>query len=306
MERITETISLDKDFPFTIFDGKGFSSKDKAYIHNHYCLEINYVLQGNGTYFIGDEKYPVRKGDVFIINNYEYHYAVNEDGKLQLIVIVFNPDFVWNNEQFDYQYIKAFYEWKDGFKHRLSDEKNEDDEIVKIILEMYSEWSKKETGYKLIIKSLLLKLLALLYRRFENTESFSTKIQNFQSRYNRIVKSVEYIDSNFTDDISLSEIASFSNMNQNYFSEFFHDTMNCTVSEYITNRRVKFACMKLLTSDESITNVAASSGFQNVSYFNRTFKKITGVTPQIYRSEQTRNTKSMHEDVHSKPECQNN
>lgn len=114
MARKTEIIELDKDFPFTIFHGKGFASEKEAYSHNHFCLEINYVDADGGTYYIGAEKYPIKKGDVFIINNYEYHYAINESGRMELFVIVFNPDFVWNSEQIDYQYINFFYEWKDG------------------------------------------------------------------------------------------------------------------------------------------------------------------------------------------------
>ena len=117
MRMMTEIIKLDKDFPFTVFYGKGFSSedlkKDKAYSHNHYCLEINLARTTGGRYFIGDNEYPVEVNDIFIINNCEYHYVLTDDKPMELFIIVFDPDLVWQNNATDYQYIRAFYEWKD-------------------------------------------------------------------------------------------------------------------------------------------------------------------------------------------------
>ncbi len=287
MECITEKILLDNDFPFEIYDGVGFRSVKEAYSHNHYCLELNFCITAGGTYFIGDNSYPIKQGDMFIINNYEYHYAINETSKMELMVVVFNPDLVWNNELMDFRYIKAFYEWKDGFKHRLPNESFVTEDIKSILFEMHREWNERATGYRLVLKSLLLKLLAILYRRFEQTDSFSEKVSQFQSRFTRISDSVNFIDNSFRDNISLDNIAEKSHMNSNYFSGYFHDTMHCTVSEYILNLRIKHACMRLVTSDESIISIAADSGFKNVPYFNRTFKKRMGITPQQYRQQNT-------------------
>ena len=77
-EHITQVISLESaQFPFNIFDAYG-SSGDNVYLHNHDCLEINYAAEGTGTYYIGELQYPIQKGDLFIINNCEYHIAVRE------------------------------------------------------------------------------------------------------------------------------------------------------------------------------------------------------------------------------------
>lgn len=278
----TEIIRLDKDFPFTIFHGTGFQNKESAYWHNHYCLEINYAVSDGGKYYIGNEVYPIKKGDIFIINNYEYHYAINENGKMELLIFVFNPDFVWQNEQLDYQYIRAFYEWKDGFKHRLPNDSVPSD-ISKIMFEADAELVQKAAGYKLVIKSLILKLLAILYRKFEETSSFSDKVMRFQNNYLKIIDAVNYIDNNFAEELSLEKISEIAHMNQNYFSGFFSETMNCTVSAYIIKRRLKYACLQLTASDDSIIKIAANSGFHNVPYFNRTFKKYLGITPGEYR-----------------------
>ena len=86
-----------------------------------------------------------------------------------------------------------------------------------------------------------------------------------------------------TPDDELEKLAEKVHMNPNYFSEFFGSVMNCTVSAYIIRRRLKSACLRLTTTEDSIIKIASDSGFDNVSYFNRTFKKHLGMTPGEYR-----------------------
>lgn len=287
MKYLTEVFRLDKKFPFTVFKGKGFSAEDvkngNVYMHNHYCLEINLALSSGGTYYIGNNSYPINENDIFIINNYEYHYAANENDQMELMVIIFDPELVWQNEAMDYLYIKAFYEWKDGFKHRLAGEVVPP-AVAEIIFEMEREWNEKSAGYQLVIKSLLLKLLALLYRRFEETSQYSEKIMRFQNEYIRIIDAVNYIDENFKEPVALKKLAETVHMNQNYFSTYFRNVMNCSVSTYIVRKRLKHACMLLSTTDDSVIEIALDSGFENVPYFNRTFKKHIGITPKEYRN----------------------
>lgn len=287
MKAITEIIKLNQEFPFEIFRGVGFSQKDiasgNAYWHNHACLELNYILSPGGTYYIGDETYPICKDDIFIINNYEYHYATNDNGNMEMMVIVFDPNLVWQNDQLDFQYIKAFYEWKDGFKHRITIDSESDRKIQETLSEMEDEWENCATGYKLVIKSLLLKLLALLYRRFEMTNQFSEKVKRFQNDYIRIIDAINYIDAHICEPLTLLEPAEIVHMNSNYFSGFFKNCTGNTVSTYIIKKRIHYTCLRLITSEDSIIQVASDSGFPNVSYFNRTFKKYLGVTPNEYR-----------------------
>lgn len=281
MRYISQIIPLEsEDFPFNIFDGNGETADDNLFMHTHKCLEINYAVAGKGCYFIGDSQYPISPGDLFVINNSEYHIAENRGGLL-LKVIVFNPDMIWHGgNTLDYKYLQAFFEWKDSFKHHFQAGNAMIAPIFKLILEIEQEWTQRKTGYRLVIKSLLMQILALLYRGFEAAEPYAQKILKFQENYNRIVDAVTYIDQHYySSGLSLDCLAELVHMSPNYFSKFFKDVMGVTVTAYIARRRVDHACMLLQTTELSMTEISISSGFSTVSHFNKVFKEHTGKTP---------------------------
>ena len=67
------------EFPFNIYDAHGLSASqlDNPTIHRHDCLEINYVVSGKGCYLFDEQRYDLHPGDIYIINNQEYHMAYN-------------------------------------------------------------------------------------------------------------------------------------------------------------------------------------------------------------------------------------
>lgn len=286
MDYITDAIFLDKEFPFAVYNGAVFTEEDernnRIYMHNHHCLEINLCLSGEGQYYIMDDIYPIRSNDIFIINNLEYHMTRNCTKDMKLMVIVFDPELILDGSG-DYQYIRAFFEWKSGFKHRLSAETFATSNMMEILKKIQKEWDEQATGWRLVVKSLLLMLLALLYRQFEEASGYSERIQKFQSDYVKLAPAIRYMEANFMNKIALQELANETSMSMNYFSALFSKTMNCTVSEYLNRIRLRHACMQLNTTGQSMMSVALESGFGNSSYFNRVFKKEFGLTPKEYR-----------------------
>ena len=85
-------------------------------------------------------------------------------------VVVFDADLVLSGGE-DYALIRAFYEWKTSFKHRIVADSPVLTGILPLMLEIDKEWQQQEIGYRLVIKALLLKLLAMLYRCSENRVS---------------------------------------------------------------------------------------------------------------------------------------
>jgi len=289
MEYITAIIQLDTDFPFRLFQGEGASiyPGTALTLHNHHCLELNYAMQGEGHYIIGDREYDILPGDIFIINNLEYHMAVNTSN-LILKVIVFDPNLVWQGNSMDYLYIKTFFEYKTGFNHRFRNEDVYDEDITveyirTIIFETEREWTCRRAGYEIMIKALLLKMLALLYRFCEASPERSQKALEFQTHYNRIIAAISYIEDHFQEHIKLKQLADMTHMNANYFSTYFKNAMGIPVSNYIIKKRLDYACRLLRTTQLNITEIAYQSGFQSTPYFNKVFKDAYHQPPGSFR-----------------------
>lgn len=94
---------------------------------------------------------------------------------------------------------------------------------------------------------------------------------------------ITYIRQNYTREISLQEFGMQFHLSEKYISRYFKEHFHITLSQYINHLRLKHARQLLQESAVPVTEVALQSGYQNVSYFIRCFKKMYGVSPLKYR-----------------------
>lgn len=92
-----------------------------------------------------------------------------------------------------------------------------------------------------------------------------------------------YIEDNLEFDIKISHIAKIFHYNEQYLGRYFKKETGKSFSDYINLRRLRKAQHLLENSDDTVIAIANKSGFNNVTYFNRIFKKIHGTTPTEYR-----------------------
>jgi AraC-like DNA-binding protein len=95
----------------------------------------------------------------------------------------------------------------------------------------------------------------------------------------------EYLMNNYREEVNLEKIASLANMAKGSLCRFFKMNMGITVFEYLNKLKIEFACKLLMDRDLSILEVCLDSGFNNLSHFNKQFKKITGFPPTEYRKQ---------------------
>ena len=84
-------------------------------------------------------------------------------------------------------------------------------------------------------------------------------------------------------DLKLSDIAELFFYNEVYLGRLFKSEVGKSFNDYINSQRIKSAC-SLLTTPLSIIEISEQIGYNSVTYFNRVFKKYTGLTPTEYRS----------------------
>jgi len=111
-------------------------------------------------------------------------------------------------------------------------------------------------------------------------EDFERRIFSYYPPLQRVR---EYVEQNLSEPISLREAASAAGLEEKYFSAFFHRKTGVCFRDWLAGRRVDRAIEILTERDDTITNVAASVGFQDLGTFERSFKRLTGLTPRDFK-----------------------
>ncbi|HKJ41678.1 MAG TPA: AraC family transcriptional regulator, partial [Sunxiuqinia sp.] len=107
----------------------------------------------------------------------------------------------------------------------------------------------------------------------------------FQPASKRIAVIHEYLMNHFQDEIDLKRLADLVNMAEGSLCRYFKSKMNMTLFEYLNQIKVESACKLLMNRDLGIIDVSLDSGFNNLSHFNKQFKKVKGMTPSAYRKQ---------------------
>ena len=278
--------SFPMDFPFSI----KFTDMEPYYcmnhtFHWHNYLEIAFVRQGKGIYYVENKTYEMNVGDIVVINNIEPHYMeVLPPVNMVMPVVMFEPQLVWSSEsQFDYQYMEPFFERSSNFNNRIDSKSEIGQKIFALLSEIEEEYVHKTVGYKLMIKAKLLHIITYLIRHYQdaskNTESISSKSKKLE----KLGKVFDYISKNYSRKIDLNTLADLAYMSPNYFSTFFKLSTGFSPIEYLNKMRISKSIEMLRETDYSIAQIALDCGFNNLANFNKIFKHFTETTPSGIR-----------------------
>ncbi|WP_228851365.1 AraC family transcriptional regulator [Aegicerativicinus sediminis] len=154
------------------------------------------------------------------------------------------------------------------------------DHLVERLVYTFINGSKsKDVLLDLMIQELIVRLL--------QTKAKSIILNDVEGIFNdtRIGMVIKYIKQNLTNkDISVDTLAEKACMSTSHFHKKFKNTLGISPIDYINSEKIKFA-KKLMkeTNDSRMSEIAFKSGFNNISYFNRQFKKLEMMTPQQFK-----------------------
>ncbi|TKG96924.1 AraC family transcriptional regulator [Puteibacter caeruleilacunae] len=253
--------------------------------HYHSQLELVYIIKGEGTRFIGDDISGFTSGDLVLLGSHLPHVWKSEESyfkegskrKVEAIVLHFPQD-IGGNQLWDLPemtHIKTMLEQSHLGIHFHLPEKHP---IMKMLKKMV-----QQEPFELLLSllSLLKKLSGLEQKSSISKVSFADHYQQHQSK--RIDRIYDYILKNFDKEIKLESIAALSNMTPSSLCRFFKQKTRKSISEFINEVRIGFACKLLIEGNLSISEICFRCGYNNLSYFNRQFKKIIGLTPRNYQ-----------------------
>ena len=157
--------------------------------------------------------------------------------------------------------------------------KKEQKEYSKICNTVHRMFEKDETS-----KARIYADLTVLFSELMEQGLMQSVVESQAFRYTDTIKRcIRYMELNYTKKVTLAELAGEAHMSENYFCSYFKKYTGVSPFTQLHYIRVKAAEQLLIQRDESIVAVAEACGFENVSFFIRKFKEITGYTPSIYR-----------------------
>lgn len=156
-------------------------------------------------------------------------------------------------------------------------------ELRKTLDEIYDTFTAKEYGYELFIKASLLKVCHLLVTHAAADPSSDQPDTGYHTGLIRSV--MQYLQDNFNNSVTLAELEQHFHISQGHLCRSFKAVTHMTPFEYLNYYRISKSMEMLMDTDEEIGQIALRTGFNNISYFNRTFQRFVHMTPRAYRQD---------------------
>lgn len=252
-------------------------------IHKHEEFELNFTENASGVRrIVGDHSEIIGDYDLVLICSsnlehvWEQHDCKSEE--IREITIQFSKNFLEQTILLKNQFLpikKMLEKAQNGLAFPLK--------TIMKVHHLLDKLSKQSKDFYAVLDfySLLYELSISDGAHVLSSSSFAKAEVHSDSR--RVYKVEMYINKHFKEEIRLAELAKLSDMSIGSFSKFFKKRTGKTLSEYLINIRLGYAARQLVESTMSVAEICYDSGFNNLSNFNRIFKKRKGISPKQFR-----------------------
>lgn len=254
-------------------------------LHWHNEFEINYVISGKSEFVYGNERFVTDTGDIVILPPNMLHaiYPYGDAGQIYDTLVFRGEMFGVNKEERGWvSHIEPIINGSRGIIAPITKKHCFYGEIRKSVEYIFRCSKENGSMADLYMKSELLRLLCILEER-----GCIRTIRNREDKSMESIRSVlMFINRNFSENISVEQLAGMVHLSKSYFMYLFKQVVGVSAIGYMIQLRIREACERLRNSDCTSAEIAFACGFQNLSNFNRQFKKYVGFTPGQYRQMQ--------------------
>ena len=265
-----------EDFPFELYELDKSHPRYEMAFHYHAAIEIIYVKSGRLFLTLNRKTVALTENDVAFVNSETIHGATPENCLYDCIV--FNPAFLKPDNFYCSEFIDNLLN-----KSLFINDVIKDDEVLAIIKNIALSLKNKSEGFKFKVIGLFnILLYTIISKRYYTYEvaDFSEKDERNVSKLKAVL---EFIRKNYASEISLNDMADITGLSTKYFCSFFKSMTGKTPIDYLRAYRIEKACRMLTATDKPVTQIAYDCGFNDSSYFVKTFKEFKNTTPKKYR-----------------------
>ncbi|WP_029192846.1 AraC family transcriptional regulator [Paenibacillus harenae] len=283
-EELREPMDMpDPHFPIKVhrnaFDRQGLVTFQH---HFHEHLEFLYFVRGEAMIECGSATIQASPGDLVVVNSNELHYGISLSSDLFYYALIADISLLHSQsvDAAETKFITPITQNRLLLRNHIRG----DDHAEACVLAIIKELEQREFGYELAVKSELYRLLTLLLRGHVATVLTQGEYDERMKNIERFAPVFQYIEDRYKEELSVDRLARMTRLSRFHFSRLFKELSGHTVTEYVTMTRLNKADYLLRHSPLTVSEIAAATGFNDIYYFSRTFKKHKKVAPSALRT----------------------
>lgn len=252
-------------------------------LHFHPEFQITIIEKGEGIFFGGTGMIKFKPGSIFFIGNNTPHlfksakkYYTPDSPGVSALSLFFSQHY-FGDAFFGLPEMSKLADFLISAGRVIHVERKYNEQLAQRILDM------RDAKYENLI-ILLLQILQDLKeaeKEFLNPEVHEYELK--EAGFAKLDKVLNFTFSNASENINIEKIAKKANLSRSQFSRYFKERTGKSYINFLNEVRVENACSKLMEESENIEQICYEVGFNNLSIFNRHFRKIKNMTPSEYR-----------------------
>ena len=266
-------------FPFNLYPCTIPGDFPQVALHWHESMELVFVKRGAGLIQVGAVTYPAYQGDIFIFAPGTLHaLRQTESQTMEYENIIFELELLGGAEDLCAEkYLLPIQSGRLSLPACLTANDSCYSQAAACQRDIEDANRSKLPGYELIIKGALLRFLALLLAQGKQqlpTETADTR---------RLKTVLQWLSAQYAEDLHVADAAAVCSFSASHFMRWFRQMTGQSFIAFLKEYRLNAAAEALHTTEETVLTIASRCGFENLSYFNRSFKAHFGMTPREYR-----------------------
>ena len=270
------------DFPMACYHDDLGAAEVPWHWHNE--LEAAIVTEGSAVVCAGKQKYIIRTGEAFFINTQVLHGCWDyEQSHCRFHSIAFHPRLVGGSADsvFYSKYLQPLLENQGFSSLHLKPKRSYHQDMIQHIENAWQACVYEPFGFEMKARSALSELVLLLHEYIPASQKAASArtLRNAE----RIKQMLQFLQEHYMDELDTASIARSASISESECLRCFRSEIGITPIQYLRQMRIQKAAQFLLSEDYKISDVASMCGFQDMSYFTKTFREIKGCSPTEYR-----------------------
>lgn len=241
--------------------------------HYHLEYELFYLDKGSGVFGVEDSTFNISEGDVIYVEPDVKHYFKKTSESYHYYAFVFD--------------LSAFGTEGDDSRNileniKISNQLDLPDNILEKIRDGVLLEKQDSFGHEIQIKSILFQIFAYIIES-KQFIAYSKNKNMYHPQSRAVQEACNYIRENYQEKIDYQKVIEQTNYSKSQFIKIFKKQTGMNITDYINRYRIENACLDMLKTTKSITQIATENGFNNIQYFSKKFKEMMGCTPREYK-----------------------